>query len=142
MFKFKRVKTDNDLVLLSDKDEEIFPHDERLEDIIDNQVWHLAYVDGKVVGFCGLKLFQGKDYNYAFLARSGVLPEYRGKGFQKQAIKLRERIAKQYDVDSIITYTSYENLPSANNLISERYKLYTPQHEYGLEYALYFRKDL
>ena len=100
--------------------------------------WWLTYDGEYPVAFAGCSPFFAQKS--MFLARVGVLKDYHGQGLQKKLIKVRERIAKKLGMERIITYTSYDNIPSANNLIDCGYKLYIPKWEWGVKHAYYFRK--
>lgn len=103
--------------------------------------WWLVYdEDGEIAGFAGMMYYPELDS--AFLYRSGILKKYRGNGLQKRLITVRERQAKKDGYSRIVTYTSYDNYPSANSLISKGYKLYKPPFMWGVENALYFQKTL
>jgi hypothetical protein len=41
-----------------------------------------------------------------------------------------------------ITYTSIDNYPSVNSLISQGFKFYSPEYAYGGREMLYFQKEL
>lgn len=87
------------------------------------------------ISFCGLEILPN---NTAFLCRSGVHPDWRGKGIQKRLIRVRQRFCRKNGIRRIVTYTSPNNLASANSLISCGYKLYRPDYEFGLPDSLYF----
>lgn len=101
--------------------------------------WWIAYDDSTCVGFAGLK---NVGHETAFLCRVGVIKAYRGQGIQKKLIRVRESWAKRKGFRYIITYVAAHNLKSANSLIACGYRLYNPQSPYGIEGALYFRKEL
>lgn len=102
--------------------------------------WWVAYHKGMPAGFAGLKLH--KPENAGFLCRAGVLTRYRGHGLQRSFIKVRTQKANLIGLDSLITYVSYDNVISGNNLIKCGFKLYMPEYLWGVENALYFYKDL
>lgn len=106
---------------------------------IEGSYWWIAYCDGLPIGFTGLKPFTA--VGRAFLYRSGVLTAFQGNGLQKRFIRIRERLAKKIGLMRMVTYTSEDNLPSANSLISCGYKLYKPKTPWGIAHALYFAKD-
>ena len=107
-----------------------------------NKIWWLLYNEDNPIGFAGLKIIEQE--NIGFLCRSGIYKKYRGQGLQKELIFERELYSKKIGLNKIITYTSKDNLPSANNLINCGYKLYEPENIWGLprEKCLYFYKDL
>jgi RimJ/RimL family protein N-acetyltransferase len=101
--------------------------------------WWIAYDEKTCIGFAGIK---NVGHDTAFLCRVGVIKAYRGQGLQKKMVRVRERWARSRGFHYIITYTSAYNLKSANSLIQCGYRLYNPQNPYGMENALYFRKNL
>jgi GNAT superfamily N-acetyltransferase len=133
------VRKTTNLEMIARLDKKIFEGDR--EDKIkggDYNLWWLAYVDGKIAGFAGLKVYPGD--RSGFLTRAGVLKEYRGQGLQKALIKARDNEARRLGLECNITYTADWNCASANNLIACGYKLYVPQHAYGIKHAMYFWK--
>jgi GNAT superfamily N-acetyltransferase len=102
--------------------------------------WWLAYCGKEVVGFAGLTYYP--QLSSAFLSRVGVLPEYRGLGLQRRFIKARERQSVKDGYFRIVSYTSYDNVASANNLIKCGYRLYIPKFYWGVRNALYLLREL
>jgi N-acetylglutamate synthase-like GNAT family acetyltransferase len=105
--------------------------------------WWILYDNNKAVGFAGLKIIESEKTG--FLCRAGILSKYRGKGYQKKLIKLREILAKKLGIKDIITYTYFKTLNSANSLISCGYKLYDPEKHWASlprKETLYFKKTL
>lgn len=90
-------------------------------------------------GFAGLRIWNATS---AFLCRAYVRPEFKGLGYHKRFIRVREKAARAWGLQTLATYTHPANLASANNLISCGFKLYTPHSPFGVEGALYFKKDL
>ena len=56
-------------------------------------------------------------------------------------IKIRLKSASSFN-HIAITYTTLDNFPSANNLISCGFRLYLPEYSYGGRDKLYFQKLL
>jgi len=106
--------------------------------------WWIAYHEGTPIGMAGLDFWNPPDVDdpSAFLARVGVLTEYRGLGLQSRFIKVREKQAVEEGYSRIITYTSLDNVHSANNLIKHKYRLYVPPVNWGVRNAMYFEKYL
>lgn len=99
--------------------------------------WWLAYVNGKIAGFASMQATE----EGGLFALCGVLPKYRGKGLQKRLIRVRTIYAKRFlKLPRVFTYTASDNMPSANNLIKQGFKLYEPEYPWGLKGALYFFK--
>lgn len=101
--------------------------------------WWLAEDGRKPIGFCSLTPW--KDHGSLFLSLAGVVPGYRGHGLQKRMIRQRERKGGQFRwAKRFVSYTSADNVWSANNLIHCGYRLYAPAYEWGVDSAIYFRK--
>ena len=106
----------------------------------ENGVWWMAYHRNTPVGFsCVSPSKQLADGVY--LGRCGVLPAYRGRGIQRQMIRLRVAWARRHNYKWAVTDTT-DNIPSANNLISCGFRLYVPEVQYSYARALYWRKKL
>lgn len=106
-------------------------------------LWLAKDSTGILVGYASLKLVDGGST--AFLSKSGVLWNARGQGLQKRFIRVRERRARELGLSTIITYTSSDNVPSINSLISCGYKNYQPARDWGLPFGnggLYWKKKL
>lgn len=104
--------------------------------------WWIARDGENPVGYAGLKPLKDEP-GVAFMSRVGVLPTHRGKGLGRRLVEVRVQFARsQPDIDTLITYTSPQNIASANNLISAGFRLYTPEYFWGLENGLYFRMDV
>jgi GNAT superfamily N-acetyltransferase len=102
--------------------------------------WWGAFYDGHLVGYASSIYYP--YLNSCYLSRVGVMAGYRGYGLQKRFIRAREKRAKKDGYYRMVTYTSYDNIVSANNLIACGYKLYVPRLLYGVRNALYFQKTL
>ena len=119
--------------------EQTFGHVYSPMDKMKDDYWWMAYDGKKPIGFCSLGLYL--DRGAAFLSLSGVIPGYRGKGLQRRMIRAREKVAKTLEgIERIVSYASYDNIHSANNLIRCGYLLYTPEYEWGVKNAYYFQK--
>jgi GNAT superfamily N-acetyltransferase len=140
MILFKRLPSlsESDRLVITKLQRTCLPDDEPY--FPDNGWWWLG-LDGKqVAAFCLLT----KSSNWVdtvYLARSGVLPAWRGNGLQKRMITLREKFARQQGYRWMISDTT-DNLPSANSLISKGYKLYSPARPWGYDATLYWRKRI
>lgn len=75
-------------------------------------------------GFSGLKIYPGGAKS--FLCRVGVLPAFRGLGWQLQSIKERLVFGRDRGVTLFQTYTSCSNYASANNLIRCGFRIVPP----------------
>lgn len=105
---------------------------------IDDREWWIAYENGEPVGFAGLRVMD----DFGFLCLSGVLPDHRGKGIQRQLIRAREHYCRRKGLTAVITYTVMANPASSNNLIRTGYRLYEPDFAWKGRWVLYWRKEL
>lgn len=139
----KCVATDKDIsdevfAILSDLDAKCFKGEYPYKKV--GSYWWIAYLDDEPVGFAGLTPYDYIAKPACFLSRAGVLSKARGLGIHKRLILAREKLARKIGYNRIITYTSYENIISANNLIKRGYKLYWPETDWGIKNGLYFEK--
>lgn len=124
--------------ILEDLDNRIFGY--RYHRGFKKGTWWILFDGDKPIGYCGVFLDYGDDFGW--LGCAGVIKSYRGMGLQKKMIRVREKEARKHGLKKLITYTSRDNFPSANNLIRCGYLLYQPETEYGVKNALYFFKEL
>jgi len=101
-----------------------------------NRDWWVIVSANKIVAYCGCSF----NENICIFVRAWVQKEYRGQGLQKKMIKLRLKSA--FDCRIAITYTTVDNYPSINSLISQRFKLFSPEYAYAGRQMLYFQKEL
>lgn len=101
-----------------------------------NRDWWVVVSGNKIIAYCGCGFTEG----LCIFVRAWVHKDYRGQGLQKKMIKLR--IKSAYDCHMAITYTSIDNYPSVNSLISQGFKFYSPEYAYGGREMLYFQKPL
>ncbi len=105
--------------------------------------WWVIMYEGKRIGFSGLELFKTWNPKFGFIFLTGVLPAYRNQGLKKRLVRTMEKKLRTLDIYRMVSYASYDNLPSANSLISLGYKLYQPSDpDWGTKWAYFFRKDL
>lgn len=105
-----------------------------------NNWWWIGEEGYKPVCFAHLK--ESSQWTDAvYLARSGVLPKWRGRGLQKKMIAIREKFARKLGYNWVITDTT-DNLPSSNSLISKGYKMFYPSNPWGNSNSIYWRKKL
>lgn len=100
--------------------------------------WVFLDEKGRIGAYCG-SIYAN---NICILIRAWVKKQYRGKGLQKKLIKIRIKSALKNDCHTVITYTTKDNYPSSNNLISQGFKLYFPQYAYGGNEMLYWTKAI
>lgn len=132
-FRIVRVRTNAQMKKLKEIDRIIFPEDAAVE--VEAAVWWLVMCGAEAVGFAGLAIHP----TYGFLRRCGIRRGFRSKGLHKRLIRVRLRYMKRtkHDDRPAITYTTYVNRRSANNLLACGFRLYEPQSNYGTKNALY-----
>lgn len=101
--------------------------------------WAYRDFEGTLIAICGLDLYSDDG---GFLCLSWVNPDFRGQGFQKKMIRIRERKARTLGLTRLVSYTLHENCPSANNLIACGYKTYVPDEYWGQKDANYWYKSI
>ncbi len=102
-----------------------------------NREWWVMLDEGDIVAYCGSIYSKG----ICIFNRAWVKKSHRGQGIQRRMIKTRLKAASTF-CHIAITYTTLDNFPSANNLISCGFKLYLPEYSYGGSDKLYFQKLL
>ena len=98
-----------------------------------NRDWWVITYGETIIAYCGCCYSLG----VCIFVRAWVQKSWRGRGLQMKLIKARLKAAKGFKV---ITYTTVDNIPSANNLIKCGFTLYTPEYQYAGPNMLYFRK--
>lgn len=119
--------------------EKCFPHDNPYPPRDVGGAWWIVRANGKEVAFAGVT--SGSSPNTAYLCRCGVLSEYRGWGIQKKLIRVRVRYARRAGYHTVVTDTRH-NPPSANSLISCKFKCYSPANPWATKDAIYWRLQL
>jgi GNAT superfamily N-acetyltransferase len=102
-----------------------------------NRDWWVIEHNGKIIAYCGCIYTEG----ICIFNRAWVHRKHRGKGIQSKMIKARLKAAKG-SCSVAITYTTFDNIPSANNLIKNKFVLYNPLYAYAGEDKLYFIKQI
>lgn len=103
-----------------------------------NREWWVILNDiGNIIAYCGSIYTEG----ICIYIRAWVRKDHRGKGLQKKLINIRYKAALKHS-RTVITYTTSDNYPSANNLISQGFKLYFPEYTYGGSEMLYWIKQI
>jgi GNAT superfamily N-acetyltransferase len=102
--------------------------------------WWIAYDGEEPAAFCGL--YHSRSVPGAgYLARAGVLPEYRGHGLQRRLIRVRERKARKLGMKTLVSDT-FNNPQSSNNLIACGYRMYDPENPWGISGTCYWIKNI
>jgi GNAT superfamily N-acetyltransferase len=103
--------------------------------------WWIAWDGDHPVGYCAL--VPSVRYPHSgYMARAGVTASHRGNGIQKKLIRARVNFAPKLGFVMLYSDTVYGNIPSANNLISEGFRLYKPDKPYSVGHSLYFFKKV
>jgi GNAT superfamily N-acetyltransferase len=102
--------------------------------------WWVAKVEGVTAAYGGAKVLLGE--NVAYLCRAGVLSQFRGQGLQLALIRRRVRWARGLGLREVITDTSLDNVASSNNLMKAGFRLYLPEHPWGLPVTNYWHLKL
>jgi RimJ/RimL family protein N-acetyltransferase len=120
---------------------EVLPKDAPYSKLNPRGIWWGEYSpSGELVAATCLSIWIP---GWAFLARTIIKSNFRGKGLQKRFIRVREKYARAHGVHTIVTYTSPDNIISANNLIKCGYLLYIPQEKWGIQpFCYYFKKNI
>lgn len=92
---------------------------------LSNAAWWLVWDGDRPVAYAGLGHWPHLPAysDIAYLRRCGVLKAYRGRQLQRRLIDVRVRAARRLGLSRAVTYTSYENAASANNLIAAGFRM-------------------
>lgn len=134
----RRVSGEKQATLLRRLQLEILPADTPADTKVG--LWWIVLDGDKPVGFAGLHPSR-RWSDVGYLCRAGVEPAYRGYGLQRRLIRVRECAARKCGYRYMVSDT-YENPPSANNLIACGYKTYIPEDPWGAPGVTYWRKVL
>lgn len=133
-----RVKRSKDINLIKQLHKEIFPYDTC--DVLDTDIfWIVINQNNKAVGFCTVRPL---ECGIAYFNWAGLLSEATGQGLHRRMIRAREKWCRKENFETIVTYTTTDNIPSAKNLIRCKYDLFTPEYDWAGEELLYFRKNI
>lgn len=105
-----------------------------------NDLWWIAYDDRVPVGFCCVRPTASDPYTW-YLARAGVIPSHRGKGYQARMLSCRVRAASNAGAEVVVTDCTAENAASANSLIRCGFRVYNPVTRWALPSSVYWRKS-
>lgn len=139
-YRIREVDGDDEVEVLTALHHETFdPQEAPMGDFADGY-WWIAYRGDEPVAFAGIcQAFLHSHVGY--FSRVGVAPEHRGHRLQRRLMRCLEAKARRVGWDTIISDTRF-NEPSANNLISAGYRLYTPPEPWGIRETLYWKKDI
>lgn len=133
-----KAKLESDSELLLFLQQRIFPSDPVLDPAVG--FWWTVRHGDEAVAFAALRevpSWPGSGY----MARCGVLKDYRGHGLQRRLLTVRERMARRLGMERVIS-TTYNNPASANNLIARGYRTYEPVTRWGAKETIYWLKNL
>ena len=120
--------------IITDLDADLFPDDDPiLLEHIEDSWWWFALDGATPVAYAAFS--DGKHHGYqaqrAFMSRVGVAPTHRGHGLQRRLLSVRERAAAKAGFTRAVSYTSYSNVVSSNNLARSGYRLWVPKGASG-----------
>lgn len=110
----------------------IFKSDEEVESEPDDVSWLVWDDRNKVVGFCSIRPLK-TERGYAYLSKSALLYEARGKGLHKRMIRVRVMWARKNGYKAIITYVERFNIASFKNLLKLGFEPYKPIDDWAGE---------
>lgn len=117
---------------------ETMPQDEVIDPA--DGYWWVIRKGSQPAAFLGMTKVDDQP-KWGYIARVGVLPEYRGRGMQKHLMRVAERKARQVGWTRLIS-TTLNNPPSANSFIACGYKTYEPAGPWGYTGTIYWFKEL
>lgn len=97
-------------------------------------------VEGKTAGYCSAVLVDKGDA--VFLARAGVLNDFRGQGVQRASVNHRIRWGRRHGAKIALTYVHPDNYRSWVNLVKTGFKIYTPDFAFAGREFFYFQKEI
>lgn len=109
----------------------MFPNAEDLSE--SSLVWYLR--DGDVIAGWGTALVV---QDMLYLNSAGVFDNYRGHGYHRRLIRARVSYARYHNLHCI-TYTSFSNWRSINNLIRCGFTTYRPEWLWAGKEFVYWR---
>jgi ribosomal protein S18 acetylase RimI-like enzyme len=131
---------DPDIQHIDTLDRKIFPGDDPV--VKHGSFWWILWDDAEPIGFCGVRILENQSSG--FLYRAGIIPSYRGRGFHKRLIRVREKWCRRQKLKYCVTYVLPTNTGSVNNLLKAGYISYKPKYRFGgsVYDVLYLRKLL
>ena len=102
--------------------------------------WFTIEIVGQIVAFAGFVPFVPFSESVYF-KRVAVIPEYRGKGFQRALMRKGEATCRGLGYTRMISTTDVANVHSSNNFVREGWKLVNPEKPWEPT-SLYWIKDL
>lgn len=102
----------------------------------DQCTWWIGIEKGTDACYCAIKEING----FFYLNRAGVMPDFRGRGYQRKMLDKRLKFAGDRVV---ITDTVASNTASNNNLIRAGFLMFHPQTPWKTEHpaCIYWRRE-
>jgi GNAT superfamily N-acetyltransferase len=88
--------------------------------------WFIGWDSATPAAYCGWKTVEHDGVAVGFNYRVGVMPDYRGRGLQRQMLRLREAKMREQGLKAAVTYTDADGAASMRSLIAEGYRPYAP----------------
>jgi ribosomal protein S18 acetylase RimI-like enzyme len=124
MIEFRRATSREDQALIAEMDRVCFPIDTPA--VFAGAEWLIGRDRDKPACYCAWKTVDHDGIPAGFHYRGGVLPDYRGRGLQRQMFQLREQAMRRQGLAKAVTYTDADGAASMRNLIAEGYRPYAP----------------
>jgi ribosomal protein S18 acetylase RimI-like enzyme len=124
---FRRALSREDAALIAQMDVVCFPLDTPAEFAGAN--WFIGWHGDRPAAYCAWKIVEHDgphDGPVGFHYRAGVMPDWRGKGLQREMVRLREAEMREQGLRKAVTYTDADGAASMRNLIAEGYRPYVP----------------
>jgi GNAT superfamily N-acetyltransferase len=103
--------------------------------------WWLVYEDIRLIGFAGMVPFDPFP-RVGYYKRAAVLPEFRGRGIQRELMAVREAKARAAtDWTCLVSDCDIKNVASANNLFNAGFRLCEVDKPWQPD-SLFWKKDL
>jgi GNAT superfamily N-acetyltransferase len=120
---FRRAVSREDAALIAQMDVVCFPIDTPAEFAGAN--WFIGWDGDQPAAYCAWKVVD-HDEPVGFHYRGGVMPDWRGRGLQREMLRLREAGMREQGIAKAVTYTDADGAASMRNLIAEGYRPYVP----------------
>lgn len=112
------------------------PNDIRAGTWKSRHFWWIARDGDNVAGYSAASVF---DRDTLFFGPTLVLPEYRGRGLQREFTRVKEEFAVNHGFRRLVSSTDADNRVSANNLIACGFAVVEP---WAPEPGLYFERSI
>lgn len=123
MIEFRGARAEDEALILR-LDKICFPIDAPLA--FAGAHWFIGWDGDEPAAYCAWKTVEHDRVPVGFHYRGGVLPDHRGRGLQRQMLRLREEEMRRHGLAKAVTYTDADGAASMRNLIAEGYRPYAP----------------